>query len=94
MCACADLRRFAERHELLEHYTFDTNVHSVRHNTRRRTATLHMSTKCKDGQNRARDAGPFDLVIYASLASQPSTPHLDGEFHGYQCVLHPSHTAP
>ena len=90
------MRRFAESKDLLRSYSFSTSVSGVDHRSYSRTATLTVKRRSGRGEEKEASAGeaqseqqaemgPFDLVIFASLAAQPAVPTMPGHFQGRSC---------
>ena len=68
--------RFADAFGLRRLFAFSTRVTKVAYNPGPpRSATL---TVVDEGTGESREEGPFDLLIYASLASEPHVPDLPG----------------
>ena len=79
----AYMRSFAESKDLLRSYSFSTAVSGVDYCSYSRTATLTVNRRGGRGEEKEASAGeaqsaqqaevgPFDLVIFASLAAQPA----------------------
>lgn len=77
------IHRFAEARNLSSRCHFNSTVESLNYSSADRTGLLTV-TDTRTGE--ARTAGPYDLVIWASMAAFGSTPHLPGaeEFRGRQ----------
>ena len=92
----AYMRSFAESKDLLRSYSFSTAVSGVDYCSYSRTATLTVNRRGGRGEEKETSAGeaqsaqqaemgPFDLVIFASLAAQPAVPSIPGDFQGRSC---------
>jgi len=81
----AYLRRFAEANGLLRRYTFSAQVRGVHMSAHARSATLTVAGDDDEEERAERSYGPFDVVVYASLASEPVVPPLAGSFEGVAC---------
>ena len=99
----AYMRSFAESKDLLRSYSFSTAVSGVDYSLYSRTATLTVNRRGGRGEEKEASAGeaqsaqqaevgPFDLVIFASLAAQPAVPSIPGDFQGRSC--HSSQATP
>ena len=98
----AYMRSFAESKDLLRSYLFSTPVSGVDYCSYSRTATLTVKRRSGCGEEKEASAGhelggqaemgPFDLVIFASLAAQPAVPRMPGHFQGRSC--HSSEATP
>ena len=98
----AYMRSFAESKDLLRSYLFSTAVSGVEYCSYSRTATLTVNGRgecseenaslVEDAQGKRARMGPFDLVIFASLAAQPAVPSIPGDFQGRSC--HSSEATP
>jgi cation diffusion facilitator CzcD-associated flavoprotein CzcO len=77
------IHRFAEARNLSSHCQFNSTVDSLDYSSKDRTGTLTV-TDTRTGE--ARTAGPYDLVIWASMAAFGPIPRLPGaeEFRGRQ----------
>ena len=84
----AYIRRFAEEHELLRYFTFGARVRSIIYDAKAHEAHLHVTYSDATEQApspRAEAWGPFDLIVYASVAAEPRVPQLPGRFDGIVC---------
>ena len=79
------IHRFAKARGLLPHCRFDSNVDTLSYRSADRTATLSLSNP-KTGETWS--TGPYDLVIWASMASYGRIPHLEGAGHFGGTQLH------
>ncbi|MGA0566672.1 FAD-dependent oxidoreductase [Rathayibacter sp. KR2-224] len=77
------IHRFADARDLTSRCQLNSTVQSLDYSSANRTATLTV-TDSRTGEERS--AGPYDLVIWASMAAVGSIPELPGaeEFHGRQ----------
>ena len=77
------IHRFADARKLASHCQLNSNVESLSYSSADRTGTLTV-TDTRTGE--ARTAGPYDLVIWASMAAFGPIPQLAGaeEFRGRQ----------
>jgi len=77
------IHRFADARDLKSRCQLNSTVQSVDYSSANHTATL---TITDSGTGEARSAGPYDLVIWASMAAVGSIPELPGaaEFRGWQ----------
>lgn len=72
----AYLLRFAERYGLRRGFAFNSRVLRVSAQSKSRTAFLSVATMTAMGTTTVSEHGPFDLVLYASIASEPNLPTL------------------
>jgi cation diffusion facilitator CzcD-associated flavoprotein CzcO len=77
------IHRFADARDLSSHCQFNSTVEALNYSSADRTGTLTV-TDTRTGE--ARTAGPYDLVIWASMAAFGTIPHLANaeEFLGRQ----------
>jgi cation diffusion facilitator CzcD-associated flavoprotein CzcO len=77
------IHRFAEARNLSSHCQFNSSVESLDYSSAGRTGTL---TVADTRTGETRTAGPYDLVIWASMAAYGPIPHLPSakEFRGRQ----------
>lgn len=77
------IHRFAEARNLTSRCQFNSSVESLNYSSADRTAML---TVADTRTGEARTVGPYDLVIWASMAAFGPIPHLPGaeEFRGRQ----------
>ncbi|HEY8589051.1 MAG TPA: NAD(P)/FAD-dependent oxidoreductase [Naasia sp.] len=77
------IHRFADAHDLRRHCRFDSNVDAVDYRSADRTGTLTVTDR---RTSTTRTTGPYDLVIWASMAAFGNIPQLPGaeEFTGRQ----------
>ena len=68
----AYLCRFAEHHRLRRGFHFNSRVTRIAASSKSRTATLAVA---RPGGGEVQH-GPYDLIIFASIASEPHVPHL------------------
>jgi cation diffusion facilitator CzcD-associated flavoprotein CzcO len=82
------IHRFADARDLLPHCRFDANVEALSCSTADRTASLSLSNP-KTGDTWTE--GPYDLVVWASMAAHWRMPELPGSdrFRGRQ--VHTTH---
>ena len=69
----AYLQRFADSKQLHKHYRLQSKVAGIKYDSSSRTAVLTVA-----GPGGAREEGPYDFVIFASQASEPNIPRIDG----------------
>jgi len=74
------VNRFANDEKSHSSYEFNTRVKKVMYDTKKRKATLILQDS-RSGPTflNERKSGPFDLVIYCSLASEPKIPKMLGQ---------------
>jgi thioredoxin reductase len=77
------IHRFADAHDLMPSCRLNSNVEAVSYRSADRTATLRVADS-RSGQKRT--TGPYDMVIWASMAAFADIPALDGadRFRGRQ----------
>lgn len=77
------IHRFAEANKLRSHVQFNANVESVDYNSLEKTGTISV-VDTKTGQK--RQSGPYDMVIWASMAAFGDTPSIReaNQFNGKQ----------
>lgn len=68
------VKRFADDKGLNENYKLNSRVVHLKYESEARTAMLVI----EDEKGLQREEGPFDFVIYASQASEPSIPNIPG----------------
>lgn len=66
------LERFADEHDLRRGFLFNSRIVAIDADSKVHTATLKVMRK----ESALKFYGPFDLVIYASIASEPYMPHM------------------
>lgn len=77
------IHRFAQSHDLVRYCHFNSNVDSVSYRSSDRTGTLTIRD-VRTGE--VRESGPYDMVIWASMAAYGNIPRLEGSdaFQGQQ----------
>lgn len=77
------IHRFAQARELLPHCQFNSRVDGLSYSSDDRTGTLSVTDT---GTGDTRTSGPYDMVIWASMAAYGPIPHLAGSeaFRGKQ----------
>ena len=73
------MNRFAEHHDLRGGFLFNRRVVAIDASANGRSAMLSTATTGlneKQAHMHVESHGPFDLVIFASIASEPHVPHL------------------
>jgi hypothetical protein len=77
------MQQFADSRDLRRGFVFNGRVAAIDADAKKRTAKLSVLRE-EHGRRKSETYGPYDLVIFASIAAEPHVPYLAGssDFHG------------